>query len=66
MAQTQLAVSGMTCDHCVRHVTDAISKVAGVNSVNVNLADGIAEIESDSALDLQAVKDAVVAAGYSA
>jgi copper chaperone CopZ len=66
MAQTQLAVSGMTCDHCVRHVTDAISKVAGVNSVNVNLAEGIAVIESGDSLDLQAVKEAVVAAGYSA
>jgi len=66
MAQTQLAVSGMTCDHCVRHVTDAISKVAGVNSVVVKLAEGIAVIESDSAFNLEAVKEAVVAAGYSA
>jgi len=66
MTQTQLAVSGMTCDHCVRHVTEAISKVAGVNSVNVKLAEGIAVIESDSALNLEAVKEAVVAAGYSA
>jgi copper chaperone CopZ len=66
MTQTQLAVLGMTCDHCVRHVTDAISKVAGVNSVNVKLAEGIAVIESDSAFNLEAVKEAVVAAGYSA
>jgi copper chaperone CopZ len=66
MPQTQLAVSGMTCDHCVRHVTDAISNVAGVLSVNVNLAEGIAVIESDSAINLEAVKEAVVAAGYSA
>ena len=66
MPQTQLAVSGMTCDHCVRHVTDAISKVAGVHSVNVKLAEGIAVIESGDSLDLQAVKEAVVAAGYSA
>ena len=66
MTQTQLAVSGMTCDHCVRHVTDAISKVAGVHSVNVKLTEGIAVIESDTSLDLQSVKDAVVAAGYSA
>ena len=66
MTQTQLAVSGMTCDHCVRHVTEAISKVAGVNSVNVKLAEGLAVIESDSALNLDAVKEAVVAAGYSA
>ena len=66
MSQTQLAVSGMTCDHCVRHVTDAISKVAGVQSVAVKLAEGIAIIESGDSLDLHAVKEAVVAAGYSA
>ena len=56
----------MTCDHCVRHVTDAISKVAGVHSVNFKLTEGIAIIESDSSLDIQVVRDAVVAAGYSA
>jgi len=56
----------MTCDHCVRHVTEAISKVTGVHSVNVKLTEGIAVIESDASLDLQSVKDAVVAAGYSA
>ena len=66
MTQTQLTVSGMTCDHCVRHVTGAISKVAGVHSVNVKLSEGIAVIESDTSLDLQSVKDAVVPAGYSA
>ena len=66
MTQTQLVVSGMTCDHCVRHVTDAISKVAGVQSVAVKLAEGIAIIESGDSLDLHAVKEAVVAAGYSA
>ena len=66
MTQTQLTVSGMTCDHCVRHVTEAITKVAGVHSVNVKLSEGIAVIESVASLDLQVVKDAVVAAGYTA
>lgn len=56
----------MTCDHCVRHVTEAITKVAGVHSVNVKLSEGIAVIESVASLDLQVVKDAVVAAGYTA
>ena len=50
----------------MRHVTEAISKVAGVESVVVKLAEGIAIIESGDSLDLQAVKEAVVAAGYSA
>jgi copper chaperone CopZ len=66
MTQTQLTVTGMTCDHCVRHVTDAITKIAGVHNVNVKLAEGIAVFEADASLDLQVVKDAVVAAGYSA
>ncbi len=56
----------MMCDHCVRHVTDAISKVAGVHSVNFKMTEGIAIIESDSSLDIQVARDAVVAAGYSA
>jgi copper chaperone CopZ len=50
----------------VQHVTEAISNVAGVSSVNVKLAEGIAVIESRDSLDLQALKEAVVAAGYSA
>ena len=29
----KLKVSGMTCDHCVRAVTDALSGVAGVEKV---------------------------------
>ncbi len=65
MAQVKLKVSGMTCGHCVTHVTDAISSVSGVQSVSVNLAEGVASIELDDELNLQTVKDAVVAAGYS-
>lgn len=34
--------------------------------MTVNLAEGFTEIDSDASFDLQAVKDAVVAAGYSA
>ena len=34
--------------------------------MNVKLTEGIAIIESDLSLDIQVVKDAVVAAGYSA
>lgn len=66
MTQTQLKVSGMTCDHCVRHVSEAISKIAGVKNVNVKLAEGVAVIESDDFFDLQAVKESVIAAGYTA
>lgn len=34
---TDLAVTGMTCGNCVRHVTEALQKVAGVHSAAVSL-----------------------------
>lgn len=42
----KLKVDGMTCDHCVRAVTQALSKVAGVEKVvEVNLDRGEATVE---------------------
>lgn len=43
-----LAISGMTCDNCVKHVTNALSSVEGVSSVKVDLASGLGEIEGDA------------------
>ena len=34
---TELAVTGMTCGNCARHVTEALQSVAGVHSANVSL-----------------------------
>jgi copper chaperone CopZ len=31
-------VNGMTCEHCVRAVTEELSALSGVRSVNVTLA----------------------------
>ena len=33
-------VSGMTCGHCVASVTEEVSEIAGVRSVDVDLATG--------------------------
>jgi copper chaperone len=43
-----LAITGMTCDNCVKHVTNALSSVEGVRSVKVDLASGLGEIEGDA------------------
>lgn len=40
----------MTCENCVKHVTNALSSVEGVTSVNVELASGIGEIEGDASV----------------
>ena len=36
-ASTVLTISGMTCGNCARHVSEAIQRVAGVQSAAVNL-----------------------------
>ena len=51
--------------HCHKRVTEAVSKVAGVNSVEVQLEDESATVDFDPAkTDLGTIKQAVVAAGY--
>lgn len=66
MSQTiTLAVTGMTCDHCVHSVTEAIKSVEGVSNATVNLAENSAVLEGDN-VDLQQVIDAIAEEGYDA
>ena len=58
-------VVGMTCGHCVNAVTEEVSAVAGVDSVNVDLESGNVTIISETSLDLDEVEAAIVEAGYS-
>ncbi|CAB4893313.1 MAG: heavy metal transporter [Actinobacteria bacterium] len=57
-------VTEMTCANCVRHVTEAVEIVAGVDRVVVDLATGTVQIQGDP--DSAAVISAIVAAGYQA
>lgn len=60
-------VNGMTCEHCVRAVTQQITELDGVTAVTVDLAAGATStvtVESDSALEDAAVAAAVNEAGY--
>lgn len=59
-----LHVSGMTCQNCVRHVTEALSGVSGVTGVAVDLAAGRAEVQG--APDTQALVAALEEEGYDA
>jgi Cu+-exporting ATPase len=65
---TELLVEGMTCQNCVRHVTEAIQGVAGVQSASVNLPRRAASIRWISAGDknISAVLSAISQAGYAA
>ncbi|TXI13143.1 MAG: heavy-metal-associated domain-containing protein [Polynucleobacter sp.] len=40
MGEINLSVSGMTCGSCVKHVTNALQRLDGVQDVAVDLAAG--------------------------
>jgi P-type Cu+ transporter len=67
-AVSRLAVRGMTCGGCARHVTDALRAVTGVASADVQLESGRAAVQWQPGFtaDGRALIDAVKQAGYSA
>jgi len=58
-----LKIEGMSCKHCVAHVTEALRGVPGVESAQVSLESKSAVV-TGSALDDAAMKAAVAEAGY--
>jgi P-type Cu+ transporter len=65
---TQLTVTGMTCNNCARHVTEALQGVGGVQTVTVNLDAHQATVRwsSPSAQNVEAAIKAVQEEGYGA
>ncbi len=60
-------VQGMTCNHCVTAVTEELTALAGVTSVDVALAEAgpsTVSVTSHDPLERSAVADAVDEAGY--
>ena len=65
MATVKLAITGMSCDGCVRHVTKALSRVPGVTVKQVTV--GHATVEYGGQADmLAAMVKAIDDAGYQA
>ncbi len=68
MSQTaKIAVDGMTCNGCVRSVTNAVTRLAGVQKVDVSLQEKSATVEFDpAAASPQAIVAAIEGAGFDA
>ena len=64
--ENKLAVEGMMCKHCVKHVKDALEAIDGVTEAGVNLDEGTATVALAADVSDDAVVAAVVAAGYEA
>jgi len=66
MTATSYSVTGMTCVHCVRAVTDELTRIPGVAGVKVDLVPGgasVVTVSSDAPLPGKAVSAALDEAG---
>lgn len=59
-----ITIEGMSCQHCVRHVKEALSDLDGVTTVEVDLASKTADIEASGDVRDEAIKAAIEDAGY--
>ena len=59
---TVLQVQGMTCGSCVRHVTQALTPLAGVEVVEVDFKGGLVRVEGNP--DVATLLETLADAGY--
>jgi len=65
METLELKIQGLHCDGCVKSVTRVLSAIAGVDAVDVSLAEGRAMVRFDfSRTGREAFARAVERAGY--
>ena len=65
MEAKTLEVTGMSCEHCVKAVNNALSAIAGVADVSVSLKDGKVSFRHDPALaPLEAITSAIAEEGF--
>lgn len=63
--ETILAVKGMSCPSCIRHIDEALKDVDGVSSVEVKLREGKVLVQHDRDSHIaSALVDALKEAGY--
>ncbi len=61
---TTFRVTGMTCGHCQRAVTEEISRIPGVQGITVDLPTGSVTVAVTQPVDRADVAHAVDEAGY--
>lgn len=61
---TTIKIQGMSCGHCVKAVTNALSGVDGVTNVKVSLEKNEAVFDSSKDVDMEEIKKAVEEQGY--
>ena len=65
LKKAKVKIDGMSCQHCVKTVTDVMMGIDGVSQVKVNLRKGEARLKFErDRLDLELLETAIVTAGF--
>jgi copper chaperone len=64
MKTEQFLVPGVSCQHCVHAVTSEVSKLAGVQQVDVNLDNKVVTVQAGEAVTPASIVAAIKEAGY--
>ena len=65
MEKSIIKVEGMTCEHCVRAVTNAITELLGIGEITVDLDAGLVTVEHDSGVtSVSKIEEVIIEEGY--
>ncbi len=64
MREREIKVEGMTCEHCVRTIKNALSSIEGISKVEVYLDRGLVKVQMDREVPLEDLKRAIEEWGY--
>jgi copper ion binding protein len=64
MAIEQFLVPEVSCQHCVKAITEEVNTIKGVQQVVVNLSNKSVRVEHDGSVSIQSLIDAIRDAGY--
>lgn len=62
--KTTLHIDGMMCDHCKKHVTEALSAMDGITDVIVNLENKSADVTANREISTDEFDKVIADAGY--
>jgi copper chaperone CopZ len=64
--KTIIKVEGMSCGHCVKHVTNALAELEDASNIVVSLEKATAEFDSNLSIPDEQIKAVLDDAGYEA
>ena len=65
MRQETIKVEGMTCQHCVETITDALNNITGLNTVNVDLVKKEVTVKfNENETKLKKISDKIIEVGF--